>query len=51
LFRLRSDDQENGDGQASRYTRSRRKHLAAVAARPIDACRAACRNQSGIEFG
>ena len=51
LLGRRLDDQEGDDGKASRNTGSRCKHLAAVAARPVDARRAACRNQRSIEFG
>jgi hypothetical protein len=51
LLGRRSDDQEGNDGKAGRNTGSSRKHLAAVAARPVDTRRAACRNQRRIEFG
>jgi hypothetical protein len=47
----RSDDQKGNNGKPCRNTRGSRKHLATMAARPIDARRAACRNQRSIEFG
>src|SRR4029079_19694893 len=45
------DDKKGNDGKAGRHTSGSREHLAAMAARPVDAGSAGRRDQGGFTSG